>query len=328
MLPNLTTSSGVPISGTDYVARNLGSQFIAGNVSNIFDAMDGLRAKQALATFDNRQVLVLFMRSHFGYSNYNALVATLRKHTANGLSFDVNYTWSHGLDDGVSNQDSAGFFPNSYYPGLNYGASLFDRRQVLNTTTVWDLPLGKGHRLSFSGWSDKLLDNWYGSAIFTAETGLPVAVVESSQVYGGGAILSGATDAIPTASVSSFGAGVHRGVGRGTGLNLFANPGAVLSDFRPVNLSTDGLTGRANPITGLPFVNLDMSVGKRTQITEGTALTFSVDAFNALNNVNFATPTLNLFSLPSAFGNITNQFVPANRTAGSRWIELGLRFDF
>lgn len=327
LLPNLT-SGGNPISGTDYMAANDSSDFVQGNVSNIFNLMDGLRSKQGLATFDNRQVLVLFMRTHEGYSNYNGMIVTLRKQAENGLSFGVNYTWAHALDNGVSNQDSAGFFPNSYYPGINYGASSFDLRQILNATAVWDLPFGTGHRIGFNGrTANGFLNNWYVSSILSAQPGFPVEVAEGSQVYGGGSILSGTTYAIPTVGISTLAAGVHSGVGGGTGLNLFANPKSVINDFAPVQLEDPGVTGRANPITGLPFVNLDMSIGKKTQVTERTALTLSLDLFNALNNVNFATPNLNMFA-PTNFGAINNQFVPSNRTAGSRWIELGARIEF
>ncbi|MGH9477214.1 MAG: carboxypeptidase regulatory-like domain-containing protein [Terriglobales bacterium] len=327
MLPGLT-SGGNPITGTDYMLANDSSDFVSGNVSNIFNLMDGLRAGQNLPTFDNRQVLVLFMRTHQGYSNYNGLIVTLRKQTANGLSLGVNYTWSHALDDGVSNQDSAGFFPNSYYSNINYGASSFDLRQILNATAVWDLPLGHGHHFAFGGrTANGFINNWYVSAIFTAQPGFPAEVTEGSQVYGGGSILSGTTFAIPTVGTSTLAAGVHSGVGGGSGLNLFANPKSVINDFAPVQLEDPGVSGTANPITGLPLVNLDMSLGKKTQISERTSLTLSADFFNTLNNVNFATPNLNMFA-PTNFGAITNQFVPTNRTAGSRWIELGARFDF
>jgi hypothetical protein len=61
---------------------------------------------------------------------------------------------------------------------------------------------------------------------------------------------------------------------------------------------------------------------------------FSAQFLNIFNHVNFITPGLpaspDVLSLqsPQNFGVITNQFVPANRTAGSRWIELGLRVSF
>src|SRR5262249_50803006 len=152
---------------------------------------------------------------------------------------------------------------------------------------------------------------------------------ESSQVWGGGSIFGFAVGQIPLVNPSSFDDGVHRNVspasGPGsasTGLNLFADPGAVFNEFRNVEISKDGRTGRANPLIGLGFWNLDMSLGKKTAITERLTMTFSADFFNIFNHPNFQDPTLNISAAP-AFGVIGSQLIPTNRdTAGARWIQL------
>jgi hypothetical protein len=93
-------------------------------------------------------------------------------------------------------------------------------------------------------------------------------------------------------------------------------------------------TGASNPLRGLGMWNFDMALGKSTTIHESVKMDFSAQFLNIFNHVNFQTPGLPASStglgLQSAanFGVITNQFVPANRTAGSRWIELGLRISF
>jgi len=53
------------------------------------------------------------------------------------------------------------------------------------------------------------------------------------------------------------------------------------------------------------------------------------DFFNVFNNVMFANPTLDLNN-SRAFGVLTTQFIAPerNNTAGSRWIQLGLRIEF
>jgi hypothetical protein len=43
--------------------------------------------------------------------------------------------------------------------------------------------------------------------------------------------------------------------------------------------------------------------------------------------VNFFDPSFSLLS-PQTFGVINQELIPANRTQGSRWIELGLRVSF
>jgi hypothetical protein len=45
------------------------------------------------------------MRTYIGKSNYNGLIATLRKRTSHGLTAQVSYTFSHTLDQNISNQN-------------------------------------------------------------------------------------------------------------------------------------------------------------------------------------------------------------------------------
>jgi len=129
---------------------------------------------------------------------------------------------------------------------------------------------------------------------------------------------------------------------KGTGLNLFSDPAAVANSFRPVLLASDGRSGRSNPIRGLGHWNLDTSFGKNTAITERVHAIFTADLFNAFNHPIFCDPgatngnalstcggSLSLASSGLAnFGVISSQFVPANRTNGSRWIQLSIRFEF
>jgi hypothetical protein len=44
-------------------------------------------------------------------------------------------------------------------------------------------------------------------------------------------------------------------------------------------------------------------------------------------HVNFFDPATNINN-PANFGVISTELIPANRTQGSRWIELGLRVSF
>ena len=149
---------------------------------------------------------------------------------------------------------------------------------------------------------------------------------------------------IPTVNPNTFGNSVHGGVfgtsgigtsgdpaKKGSGLNLFADPAAVFADFRNVQISKDGSTGRSNPLHGLPFWNLDSSLGKKTALTERVSLSIQADFFNIFNHVNFVDPSLSLTS-PASFGVISTQLVPTSRdntlADGSRWIQMGLRVSF
>ena len=333
--PGLAAKNGAA-SATKYIAGANAGNFINGNLSQMFQNLGTYRESVGLAPYSNEESQTEFMRTYVAQSNYNGLLVNLSKRMSRGLQFQVNYTFSKAMDDGVVNQNQAAFFTNSFHPGVDYGRSGFDRTHVFNANFIYNIPAGKGHLVSGGKLLDRVLGGWYMSGIYTAFTGVPLLVTESSQVWGDDAILGGTTGAIQTAPLStgmnggvigSGGVGTIGGGASGTGLNLFSNPQTAFAAFRPILLATDTRTGRGNPLTGLGLWNFDMSVGKDTNITERLKGRITFDFFNIFNHPNFRNPTLNLQS-PSNFGVITSQFIPANRTNGARWIEIGLRLEF
>lgn len=79
----------------------------------------------------------------------------------------------------------------------------------------------------------------------------------------------------------------------GSGLNIFSNPQAVLADFRPIQVNEDTRSARA-ALRGLPYWNIDLSLAKRTPVTDRVAFLFSADFLNAFNHVVFNDPTLSI----------------------------------
>ena len=76
----------------------------------------------------------------------------------------------------------------------------------------------------------------------------------------------------------------------GSGVNMFANPAQVFSEFRPFILGVDTRTGGAGTVTGQSRWNLDLGLTKDTQFTERVGAQIFVQAFNALNHPNFGQP--------------------------------------
>jgi len=336
--------------GTVVLAAAAAGNFVNGNVSSVFRTIDQKRLLASLPTFNNYLAQGIFFRSSTGDSNYHALLVTLNKRTSHGLSYTANYTFSHSLDQIGAIQNAANLMPNSFDLNAEYGPSGFDFRHIFNGKWVYDLPFKSSH-----SFLKRVVEGWYNSGIFTAISGQPLTATEGSQVWGGTLALGFNTGKVPTVNPGSFGDGVHTGVTgsngvgtnsdpakKGTGLNLFGDPFAVSNDFRPVLLASDGRSGRSNPFRGLGHWNLDTSFGKRTAITERTHLTFAADFFNIFNHVIYCDPwqtngnaaagtcggSLSLASGLQNFGVISTQFIPANRTSGSRWIQLSLRFEF
>ncbi len=319
---------GIGPSATQYILGNQGSNFTNGNVATIFLNIGKYRRSLGLQPFNNDQSQLEFMRTYIGRTNYNGALLTVSKRFSRGLQVNANYTFSKALDTGISNQNNAGFYQNSFYPDVQYGRSPFDRLHVLNANFVYELPAGKNHRLGFHNGFDRILSGWFVAGIVTAWSGVPLIISDTSggQTWGNSTQLGGGSGGIQTGAVST---GLNAPIS-GTGYNFFSNNKADITNFRPVLLSSDGRDGRSTPLTGLPYKNVDMSVSKETYINERFRTKFAADFFNLFNHPNFNNPSaanLNITN-PNTFGTINSSYTPPNRTNSARWIQLSIRVEF
>ena len=109
-------------------------------------------------------------------SNYNSLQANLKKQVSHGLLFNVNYTYSHAIDNGSTWHSGAttangaaageGYTTDQTLPGLDRGNSLFDIRQRLVFNYVWELP-GK----NLHGILGAVLGGWAYNGIWAFQSG-------------------------------------------------------------------------------------------------------------------------------------------------------------
>jgi hypothetical protein len=324
--------------GTARVIAGNESNFINGNVSNVFQSIDLARRAGGLTPFNNLQTQTAFVRTSLGRSNYHALAAVARKRLARGMTADLNYTFSKSLDQSSALQNSTGAMQSAFLPDFDYGPSDFDRTHVISGHFLYEVPAWPGLRRG--GKLGGLARGWSVSGIFRAASGLPLVVSQGVSALGGGSSLVAFSGAIPTADVRLIRTGVNRGVAGsnnvgtngdpaagGSGINLFADPEAAFNGFRRVLLSRDGRSGRANPLRGFPVWNLDLSLGKAARLGERARARFSLDFFNAFNHTVFSNPALDLTN-PRGFGVVTQQHVPTRRESSSRWIQLGARVEF
>jgi len=222
------------------------------------------------------------------------------------------------------NQDTDQSFTNSYDPHYDYGTSLFDRKFVLTVLGVYELPFR-----SQTGWLNRLIGGWQVSPIVSVASGLPLRVLDGSGQEFGQPSIGAVSEAVRIATggttagrftvAPTSGCGSSAS-GSGSGLNIFADPQAACGQFRSIQLSVD-TTSRGGTLRGLKAWNVDLSLAKKTALTERAKLTFSLGFFNLFNHVNFLDPAVNLQS-PQTFGVITTQ------GNDPRQIQLGLRFNF
>ncbi len=341
-LPGAGAKNGFA-STTAFLASRESTFFTNGQMANLFDStsssqpgLNFLRSQLGLQPYDETSVNELLEVVNEGWSNYNALLLTLRR-TGAHFTFDVNYTFSKSLDTDQGVQNDSSTLANPLQPGVDYGPSKFDHRHIFNALFVYNLPVRYG---GFPSFANAILGGWHISGIFTALSGAPLYATEGSQVWGGGQRSVFSTPAVPLVPVSRLGTAVHSGIigsggvgtnanpaTGGTGLNIFSNPQAIYNDFGFVQLSS-GIDGYGHPLTGLPFWNFDSSIGRRIPIKERFALDISFDFYNMFNNVNFGTPGMSITGSAVNFGVISGTVTPANRQASSRWIMFSTRFEF
>lgn len=256
-----------------------------------------------------------------GISNYHGLLATLHKNMKDGLSFDLNYTWSHSIDNVsvIANAPAIGgygFVCDIVRPAECRGNSDFDVKHYLNGNFLWELPIGRGQRLASSapywlneaigGWSISGLPSWHTGNVFFANSNAFVAGYANSAP----AILAG-----PKSDVKMK---LHK-ADDGT-LYAFAKERAVAKDFAGPN---GFQIGSRNSLRGPAYFNLDLGLGKTFPVYgEKVNLKFRADAFNALNHPSFDTPSNDITESSSRFG------VVSGTSNSARVLQLALRLEF
>jgi len=272
-----------------------------------------------------------------GHSAYHAAFVTLRKRPSHGLTFDVNYTFSHSLDTLGETQENTCAITDAFYVNRAYGPSLFDRRHTFNLLVTYDLPLGKGKGYASGALADKVLGGWNVAGVYTAASGLPLAVIDfnACATEFGSTSFNGAPIGLLRTTSGSIGTSRHNNPTTGTfgtdstdtgAPNAFSNPDAIAAQFRYPTFA-DGRLG-FGAIRGLFRWNVDLSLAKTTRITERIKTRFDVQFVNAFNHPMFSggqyfsfEPGADLSS-PESFGVMSSQF------NSPRFIQMGLRFDF
>jgi hypothetical protein len=222
-------------------------------------------------------------------SNYHALQTSLRVQNWHGLNSQVNYVWSHSIDDASDGED---FVPNQAQPNdstrarLERGNSSFDIRHRFTWNYVYDFPK----------WTErmpKLTGGWGIDGVLTLQSGQPFHLnfnFEGDYDGSGGGF--GRPDVVGPIRY-------NRGDPNNfLDLSAFAVPctlvgGTADTDCMPGTRHFGNL-GR-NSLRGPDFRNFDLAVFKNTPITERVNLQLRFEFFNLANHPNFASPFLPAF---------------------------------
>ena len=255
-------------------------------------------------------------------SNYNSLQVDVRKRVSHGLTFDVNYAWTHMLDD----QDSAGWGSTSgsqtwqigNNPATNYGNSNFDIPQALKGTFTYELPFGTDKPyLNNNKFLDAAVGGWRVAGTFIHQSGTPFTVVDNgvnAYAQAGSVYANPVSGVSPTISNKNIG-----NIASSTPTATWFNPAAFETPAQQGN-GTFGTLGR-NTLFGPRLTNVDLSLAKTWTFTERKiGFTLRGDFINAFNHPSFDLPNNDVSS--SGVGTITGV---AN---SARFIQLGAKLTF
>ncbi len=150
--------------------------------------------------------------------------------------------------------------------------------------------LGQAH-----GLTQVVLGGWMTSFIATAQDGQPFTVgcsVTTASGLGCNALLVAGQHPYQSSSVSHF-----------VNAAAFANP-AVATTIGQTDYSPLG--GGPTQVTGPPYRRIDLSLVKRTNVTQRVYSEFRVEFFNITNTANFANPSQLNIASTTIFGRITS----------------------
>jgi Carboxypeptidase regulatory-like domain len=285
--------------------------------------------------------------------NYNGLQTSAMKRLGHGLQGQVNYTWSHCLDE-VSNGGFLQFSSGgilSPLPGdlkRDYGNCDYDIRHNFTAQYVYELPIKvANHALGH------ILNGWQVSGTVFWHSGVPFSVLSTPYSANGNGIVegSGPQFANVVSGVSPYCKHCNIPGVTEAGTIQWLNPNAFLSTVDP---STGACYGGDSPQTcqfgdssrnafrGPRFFWSDLYLTKWFPITEHVRLRFDAQFFNIFNHPNFALPSDVYAGIPGkpstevGFGALTYTTAPPTGLLGvglgadssPRMIAFQMRLEF
>jgi hypothetical protein len=267
------------------------------------------------------------------YANYNAMQATIRRQTANGLAYQFNYTWSKSMTNnagfyGVSGvAESSTWYQNVHDPHGDYGPSGDDTRQAVSFNGSYEIPFGRG--MQFGGNTNRVMDGviggWKLSMNAILYSGSPLTMSSGEHYY----INSNAAHSMHFRQMNIR----HRTVQNWFG----TDPSAVTCKGYDANGNTiDNGTCAYGPESYNAFGNaqngserapgfrqVDLSAFKSFKIKGSQSLELRGDAFNALNIASYAPPAYHTVTTSTIyFGRITST------SSTQRHMQVSLHYRF
>jgi hypothetical protein len=326
---HVLTPNPVGVTNTGFVAAYLAPYPARGDVADTVDLMSYFGILPA-----NVGMAAQFSENTFftdkGFSAYNGMLVTMHKNNKHGLQFDLNYTFSHSIDNTsfVANSyayGGYGFICDVLRPRLCRGNSDFDVTQYINGNFLYQLPVGRGRDYlpTLPKWADEAIGGWELS-------GLPIWHTGTPYMANSVAFLMSYSNEDPAILTGTLGPMQSHVTVKGGQVYAFKDYQKAFDQYAG---PTGFAMGSRNNLRGPHFFDLDLGIGKTFPVyKEGVNLKFRCDAYNALNHPNFASPVfqnnMSLVSSPNEFGVIPGTVAPNGADSAARVLQGSLRLEF
>jgi hypothetical protein len=291
--------------------------------------------------FPNPNAASLRLLTNYSNSTFNAAQFEVRTREKKGLTLQASYNYSKVLSDAVSGNDNNNqgrYEPmiDNNNPGLERARAPFDLTHVMKFNYVYRLPIGGQHKLSWRPINRAVLDGWQMAGIFNRQSGQPYSIFsgrgtfnrQSNMQSNQGNTVNTLLNMDQLRQVLSFrmsGTGPYMAA-----TSVLGSDGrAVAADSAPTfsgqafympAAGTIGTLGR-RVFDGPWDTSFDLSLLKRTRITERHSIDLRMDVSNFFNHPAFLIGDQTVTS--STFGKITSVF-----GNGSRVFQFSLQYKF
>ncbi|MGE0407221.1 MAG: TonB-dependent receptor, partial [Candidatus Korobacteraceae bacterium] len=251
--------------------------------------------------------------SYLGSNQYHSLQFKADKRFGAGGLLSANYTFSKNTTNAEtlttwleSPLGGTGGYQNPTDLDSEWALSSFDARHRAVISYVVDLPFGQGQRFlnGTSGAVSKLVSGWSVNGATTFQAGFPLALTAINAGQGWPSfgyslrpnVVANCDRQVDGAAQSRLGNVADTSAPRWFNTSCFTVPA-------PWNFGNESRTDSV--LRGHGINNWNMTLSKKTNITEQVALTIRAEAFNLFNRVQFGRPNQQLNN--TQFGIVTSQ---------------------
>jgi hypothetical protein len=220
-------------------------------------------------------------------TSYHALQVSWNKRMSGGLLVAGSYAYSRAMETGESHQDS-------YDIAASNTIASYDIPHRFVSSVLYELPFGHGRHFG-KGWHslvDGVLGGWHINGVATVQSSAPLSITASNTA----GIFNPVTRPNWNGNDPVLGGSREDRLQRWFDTSVFSQP----APFTFGNMDSTFGRLRADSVR-----NLDLSLFKHFTLRGHTRLQVRVEAFNALNRVQFSAPNTSVTS--GSFGIVNGQ---------------------